>query len=390
MRVLRASLLCLTLVLSGCDRLEFEALKLYLHFNQNLKIEDGKHYFESGEGVYSVSAVYEGLEFPWDMAFLSESEILVTEKPGRLTKIDLDTRETQSISGVPVVSFSGQGGLLGIALHPNFQVNQLIYLSYTASVESGENQIQLLKARLVDNMLLDPEIIFRALPVVEGLSNLGGALAIDPIGSIYLSVGEHQSRDNLQSRRSHLGTIIRLNDDGSIPGDNPFVQHTNSYPEIYSYGHRNPQGMTIDPTNNSLWAVEHGPKGGDELNVIRAGKNYGWPMVSYGTEYDGSAFAHTGPEGMFEEPLVYYKQSIAPAGLLFYSGEKYPDWKDHFLIGSLIGTHVNLVGLKHGAIEKERLLGDLKMRIRGLRLSPEGHITILTENGIILRVEKEG
>jgi len=254
---------------------KFQAIKLYLYFNQNLTIDNGTSYFESGGTVYSIYAVHEGLKFPWDITFINENEILVTKKSGRLSLIDLGTGDTSVIREMPIVSFTDQGGLLGVELYPDFSTNQVIYLSYTVSLDTGENQIQLLKARLVGNTLQESEVIFRVLPVVDEMCNLGGAIATDQVCRVFLSVGEHQSRENLQSKRSHLGAIIRLNDDGSIPADNPFVADSTAFPEIYSYGHHNPQGLSFDATTGTLWSAEHGPKGGGEINIIEPGKNYG-------------------------------------------------------------------------------------------------------------------
>ncbi len=348
-----------------------------------LSFVEGDHQYEG------VEVVLEGLSSPWDMVFINNHEILVTQRGGELKRINLTTKAVTYIAGVPEVSFSGQGGLLAVALHPDFTRTQQLYLSYTARSESGhKHQIRLAKARLQGDQLVELQVIFKALPTVNGGSNLGGALLITDKDTIFLSVGEHRSRENLQSTASYLGSIIRLNTDGSIPENNPFVGEANALPEIYSYGHRNPQGMTIDKNTGEIWAVEHGPRGGDEVNKLEAGANYGWPLVTYGVEYSGRKITDLPDHGVFKEPYFYYTPSIAPSDILLYQQDKYPKWQNHFLITALKGRHISVLKIQNGEMrETEKLLEGLARRIRAINTSPDGFIFVLTDNGELLKLQ---
>lgn len=335
-----------------------------------------------------VDVILNNLSSPWDIAFIDEKEVLITEKAGTLKRVNLQTQEWQDIAGVPQVADKGQGGLFSVALHPDFSQNQLIYLSYTAESAKGKLQIQLLKATLQGSQLANKTVLFKATPTVSGGSNLGGALLVSPDNQIYLSVGEHTSRKNLQSLKSHLGTIIRLNVDGSVPGDNPFVSTKGAHPEIYSYGHRNPQGMTMDSKTGDIWVIEHGPRGGDEVNKLEAGANYGWPVVTYGVEYSGRKITDLKDHGAFTEPYFYYTPSIAPSDIILYQQGKYPQWQNHFLVGALRGRHISVLKRQNNRmIETEKLLEGLSQRIRAVKVSPTGLIFLLTDNGELLRLQ---
>ena len=291
--------------LAACDTVQTGALRAWMATNDNLQVADGAVLYEArGERVW-VRAVVEDLDFPWDMAFVTERRILVTEKPGNLYLIDLDSGERQPIGGVPEVAYRSQGGLLGIALHPGFTDNQLLYLAYAAATGDGQRSTRLLRARLEGTQLVDSQVLFTAEPSLGTAKHYGGALVFDRDGYLYLSVGDRGRRHNAQDLSGHLGKILRFTDSGEVPADNPFVGRPGARPEIYSWGHRNPQGLAIHPGTGELWAAEHGPQGGDEVNRVRAGANYGWPVITYGEEYGGGKIGEGVAKDGLEQPVHY-------------------------------------------------------------------------------------
>ena len=327
---------------------------------------------------------------PWSMAFLPNGDMLVTEKSGTLYRLTTD-RQLQPIEGVPEVLFEGQGGLFDVLLHPDFANNNQIYLSYAAFKEEGEDTLSttaITRATLEGNTLTGQERIFEAFPSSTKRHHYGGRMAFNPEGYLYFSVGDRGNRDeNPQSLDNHCGKVHRIQDDGSIPDDNPFVSEEGAMPSIYSYGHRNPQGMAVHPTTGAIWTHEHGPRGGDEVNIIRKGDNYGWPVISYGINYDGTSFTQlTEKEGM-EQPLHYWVPSIAPCGAAFVASDRYPGWEGDFLVGSLRFEYLNRCQVNGDEIASEEMLMENIGRLRSVAMGPDGYVYVGVEDpGAIYRL----
>jgi glucose/arabinose dehydrogenase len=338
-----------------------------------------------------VESVARGLNRPWGLAFLPDGRMLVTEKPGRLRIVTPDGKLSQPLTGVPTVSAGGQGGLLDVALDPNFADNRLIYFTYAEQRGDG-NATTAARARLNDagTGLENLAIIFRQEPTYSGNNHFGSRLAFAPDGTLFITTGERFNlRDKAQDLSTDLGKVIRVRPDGTVPPDNPFVGRSDARPEIWSYGHRNIQAAAINPTSRELWTVEHGARGGDEVNIPRKGLNYGWPIISYGVNYDGSKIGiGTKKDGM-EQPIFYWDPSIAPSGMAFYTGDKFPAWRGSLFVGALAGQHLNRLEISGDRVAKEeRLLSGLRSRIRDVRQGPDGFLYLLTdqEEGRILRV----
>jgi glucose/arabinose dehydrogenase len=352
-----------------------------------------------------VVTVAAGLSYPWSLAFLPDASMLVTERTGTLRHVSADGATVSApITGVPAVLFTGQGGLLDVALDRDFARNRRLYLSYVepgTGAEVGRNGTAVARAVLnADATALDGvEVIFRQAPKVAGsVGHFGGRLVPAPDGLLYVTLGEHQfERDRAQDLGAGHGKVMRIRTDGSVPADNPFVATALAQPTIYSYGHRNPQGAALHPVTGELWTVEHGPQGGDELNRIRAGLNYGWPLVSYGCEYGAQVGnctpvggASTGPG--FEPPVTYWvPTSIAPSGLAFYTGDRFPEWRGSAFVGALAGQALWRLTLNgNEVVAREALFASLGERIRDVRQGPDGWLYLLTDssNGRILRVQR--
>lgn len=345
----------------------------------------------AGQG-FRVVTVAAGLKSPWSLAFLPEGGMLVSERDtGHLRIIQNGKLQREAITGTPEVASSGQGGLLDVALHPDFANNQLIYLSYSASGPGGRGT-EVLRGRLTGNMLEKTEVIFRADPKTPGSAHYGSRLLFAPDGTLFITLGERYFYlKEAQNTANHLGSVIRINDDGSIPKDNPFANDEKARPEIYSYGHRNAQGIALRPGTNEIWEHEHGPRGGDEVNILKPGANYGWPKITYGIDYSGAIISDkTALPGM-EQPVVYWVPSIAPSGMAFYDGVRLPAWKGDLFVGALAGTHLRRLKIDgQQVIEQEVLLDNLGERVRDVRSGPDGYLYIVTDNpinGRVLRLE---
>lgn len=347
--------------------------------------------FETDAGKVRVVTVASELEHPWGLAFLPDGRMLVTERPGRLRIVGQDGSLSEPLLNVPDVYAHGQGGLLDVALDPNFAQNHMIYMSYAEPGEGGASTA-VARARLNEEGLSELRVIFRQIPKVNGKNHFGSRLVFAPDGTLFVTLGERFTfREGAQDLAVHLGKVVRINVDGSIPADNPYRGRAGVQPEIWSYGHRNIQGAVIHPTTGKLWIHEHGPKGGDEINIPEPGKNYGWPLVSYGVNYDGSPVGtgkQTG-EGI-EEPIYYWDPSIAPSGMVFYTGNAFPAWRGNLFVGSLkfhVLVRLELQGA--GVLTEERLLSELGERIRDVRQGPDGLLYLLTDSptGRILRLE---
>ena len=348
------------------------------------------------QNVYSpteqirVAPVVAGLQNPWSLAFLPNGDMLVTEKPGRLRIIRNGQLDPTPVAGTPKVVAAGQGGLLEVAIHPRFAENRWVYLTYSKPGEAGSTTA-LLRGRLEGTTLTDVKDIFVADAWSKGTAHFGSRLAFGADGTLFMTVGERNDRDRAQDTNQHAGKILRLRDDGSVPPDNPFVGRAGFKPEIYSYGHRNPQGLTVHPETGAVWAVEHGPQGGDELNLILPGRNYGWPLVSFGREYTGPLINTPWREGI-EMPTIFWSPSPALSGMAFYTADRFPRWKGHLFVGSLAGMALHRMGFtENGPVGREALLTELRQRIRDVRLGPDGLIYLVTDAnpGAVLRVEPQ-
>ncbi len=345
--------------------------------------------FESEKQNFVVETLFSKLDHPWGMDFLSDKELLITERSGKLLIADLMTAEIVQVQGLPEINEYGQGGLLDVVVHPDFAENQWIYLSY-AKGKSRRYGTEVLRAKLTRQSLTEVETIFIAQPKVSGSRHFGSRLVFDQDGYLFISLGDRGDRALAQELDSHIGSLVRLNDDGTVPEDNPFADGKKALPEIFSYGHRNIQGMTLKTSDQSLWLHEHGPQGGDELNQPRAGKNYGWPVITYGVNYGlGTKIGEgTHKQGM-EQPVHYWVPSIAPSGMAFYDADKFPGWKDSLFIGSLKFSQLVRLELKgNTVIHEERLLTGKFGRIRDVSQGPGGLIYLLTDsgNGKLLRL----
>lgn len=333
-----------------------------------------------------------GLVHPWGMAFLPDGRLLVTERPGRLRIVDKAGKLSAPLAGVPRVYAQGQGGLLDVALDPQFAQNRAIYLSY-AEQEGDVAGTAVARARLTDTGLADVKVIYRQQPKVAGAGHFGSRIVFRRDGTMFITQGERMRySEQAQDLKSLLGKVVRINRDGTIPKDNPFAGRADARPEIWSYGHRNVQSAVLHPDTGALWTVEHGARGGDELNHPEAGKNYGWPVISYGREYSGMPIGAglTAKAGM-EQPVYYWDPVIAPSGMAVYTADAYPGWKGSFLVGSLQPGALVRLTMKNGRVAREdRYLGELGERIRDVEQGPDGLVYLLTdsESGRVLRLER--
>jgi glucose/arabinose dehydrogenase len=341
-------------------------------------------------GAVRVQTIARGLEHPWALAFLPDGRMLVTERPGRLRTVDRDGRVSEPLAGVPQVLARGQGGLLDVTLDPRFADNRLVYLSYAEPGEGSTAGTAVARGRLGEGRLEDVRVIYQQQPKVEGSNHFGSRLVFARDGTLFVTQGDRFTyRDRAQDLSVGIGKLVRINPDGSVPRDNPFVGRPSVRPEIWSYGHRNIQSAALHPQSGQLWTVEHGARGGDELNRPEAGKNYGWPVITYGVDYSGAKIGEGTAKPGLEQPLYYWDPVIAPSGMVFYMGEEFPDWQGSILIGSLQPGLLVRLTLEDGRVTREvRYLGDLKARIRDVRQGPDGLLYLLTDSrdGRILRV----
>lgn len=338
---------------------------------------------------HSYEVVVEDLNNPWGFTFLPDKSMLITEKEGKIIHFKNGTKI--QIKNVPDIYYRGQGGLMDITIHPNYEANGWIYMSYASSEGSDKGgHTAIMRAQLKNNSLVNKQVIYKASPNTRKGQHFGSRIVFDNQGYLYFTIGDRGNRDvNPQDITRDGGKVYRLNDDGTIPEDNPFVDDNNAKRAIFSFGHRNPQGMTIHPETGDIWTHEHGPRGGDEINIIKSGKNYGWPVISYGINYSGTRFTDiTEKEGM-EQPLHYWDPSIAPSGMAFISSNKYNNWKGNLLIGSLKFQYLNLCYIENGKVTKEERLLDGLGRVRSVNQGPDGYIYVGIENlGIVKLLKK--
>ena len=337
-------------------------------------------------GHIQVQTVANGLEHPWGLAFLPDGGMLVTERPGRLRLVSKESRLSEPLAGIPQVFAEGQGGLLDVALDPNFASNHLIYLSYAEPGEGGASSA-VARAQLRDGALQDSQVIFRQQPKVSGPNHFGSRLVFSPDGRLFVTLGERFKFEPAQDLSNHLGKIVRINPDGSVPRDNPFVGRADAKPEIWSYGHRNIQGAAIHPGSGTLWVDEFGPLGGDELNIPEPGRNYGWPLMSWGRHYSGEDIPDLPTRPDLAQSIYHWTPVISPSGMAFYTGEVFPAWRGNLLIGSLSSQALVRLTLDGQQVTGEERI-PMGARIRHVRQGPDGTVYLLTDqpNGEILRL----
>jgi glucose/arabinose dehydrogenase len=348
--------------------------------------------FHSSAGDLVVQTAAKGLDHPWALAFLPDGRMLVTERPGRMRIVGTDGTLSPALAVVPAVFASGQGGLLDVVLDRSFAQNHTIYFCYAEPVE-GRARTALARARLIDEgtARIDAvEVIFRQAGPLSSGNHFGCRIVQTADDNLFLTTGDHfTTRDQAQNLGNDLGKIIRIRSDGSVPPDNPFVGNAAAKPEIWSYGHRNPQGLALHPVTGKLWEHEHGPRGGDEVNIIEKGKNYGWPVIGYGIDYSGAKIHESTQKAGMEQPLKYWVPSIAPSGMTFYTGNLFATWRGSLFVGALAGqllVRLELDGDK--VVREERLLQQLRERIRDVREGPDGALWLATDSssGRILRL----
>jgi glucose/arabinose dehydrogenase len=346
---------------------------------------DSPQRIESAQVTFVLEKVIDGLGVPWGMAFISDTRMLITEREGRIKLFDTRSKKLTSLQGAPGVFAEGQGGLLDVAVPPDFTPGGWIYFTFVRN-RDDEGVTVLARAKLTGDKLVQWQDLLETQSATDTGYHFGSRIAFDATGHVYFGVGDRGERPNSQDLANHAGSVMRLYRDGRIPQDNPFIDRDDVLPEIWSYGHRNPQGMAYDPEHKRIWLIEHGPRGGDEINLVLPGRNYGWPVISYGKEYWGPVAVgeSTHREGM-EQPVKQYTPSIAPGSLLLYSGKAFPAWRGNLFAGALKLRHINRVSLSEDgkAIAEERLLTDLDERIRALAESPRGWIWFSTDSGRI-------
>ena len=366
----------------------FVALILFFFF--------GKAFAQKGQvqtdaGAIKVMTVAKNLAHPWGMTFLPDGRLLFTERAGQLRILGTDSTLSDPLKGVPEVFNTGQGGLLDVVLDPDFENNQRVYLSYAEPGEDSTAATALGRGTLKDDRIEDFNVIFRQEPKVKGPNHFGGRIVFSPEGHLFLTLGERFKFEPAQDLSDHLGTVVRINPDGSIPEDNPFVGQEDARDEIWSYGHRNTESAAIDATTGKLWIVEMGPMGGDELNQPEAGKNYGWPTVSWGQDYDGDDIPNPPTHPEFADAVIHWTPTISPSGMLYYTGNMFPQWQETMLIGGLTASGIVRVHIDgETAKEVERI--PLASRVRDVEQASDGSIYVLTdeENGKILRLMSLG
>lgn len=340
---------------------------------------------------FRVVKLASGLEHPWSLAFVPGGSILITERAGRLRLFRDGKLAPEPIKGIPKVVASGQGGLFDVVLHPSYSRNRHVYLSYAARGKGGvHTRVTRFRYIAVRHELVDGKTILDAGPKAFGGRHFGGRMAFDEAGHLYISLGDRGAMERAQDLSDHSGSVVRLMDDGAVPPDNPFVGRSGMKPEIYSYGHRNPQGMARHPRTGAIWTHEHGAQGGDEINIIRKGRNYGWPVITHGIDYDGSKIGIGKAAPGMEQPLYFWVPSIAPSGMAFHTGGKFPKWRNSLFVGALRGQLLARLELDGDRVVKEeRLLKDRLGRIRDVRTGPDGlvYLTIDDDDGSLVRLE---
>ncbi|MEL7534554.1 MAG: PQQ-dependent sugar dehydrogenase [Bacteroidota bacterium] len=349
---------------------------------------------QSEKLTFTVDTILSDLTSPWSMTWLPNGDMLFTEKAGELRLYSNGKLHPDPIAGLPEIKAKGQGGLLDIELHPNYEENGWLYFSYASPAKEGEagegQNTALYRAKLKDHSLVEGQEIFKALPNYKKGQHFAGRIEFDREGYLYLSVGDRGGRDEVQTLTSSRGRVYRMHDDGSTPEDNPFVGEEGVWEQMYSYGHRNPQGLALHPETGELWEHEHGPQGGDEVNIVRAGKNYGWPEITFGINYNGTTITEDTAKAGMEQPVTYWVPSIAPCGMDFVESDMYPDWKGNLLVGSLKFQYLKRLELEGNKVTHQEVLLEGLGRVRCVRQAPDGYIYVSTEGpGMIVRLKPE-
>ncbi|MGE0238044.1 MAG: PQQ-dependent sugar dehydrogenase [Parvibaculaceae bacterium] len=366
------------------------ALLLVLSANHIARAES----FDSEKGKISVDRIAEGLSHPWAIDFLPDGNMIVTERQGKMRIVTKAGGLGDPLKGLPDVDAGGQGGLLDVALHPNFARNRLVYWSYSEKGRGG-NSTAVAHGRLSEDgtALVDVKVIFAQKPKVPSRLHFGSRLVFDGKGNLFVTLGERSReryRGQAQDLKSHLGKVVRLTEEGGVPSDNPFVNKPDALPEIWSYGHRNPQAAAINPATGALWEIEHGPRGGDEINLPEPGKNYGWPIVSYGVNYSGTLVGSGKKEMPGMEPPIYqWTPVISPSGMSFYTADLFPQWKGNLFVGGLSARALVRLELDGNKVtHEERLLRELGLRIRDVAQGPDGALYVVTDEdeGEVFRI----
>ena len=336
----------------------------------------------------SYELVVEGLRIPWGMVFLPEGGMLISEKKGELWLVKNGELADAPVEGTPEVYERGQGGLMDLELHPNYVDNGWIYLSYSSQKGTGKGgNTHIARARLDGNRLVDLQTLYQGSPNTTRPNHFGSRIEFDRDGYLFFSIGDRFDRDkNPQNIHLDGGKIYRIMDDGTIPEDNPFFGRSGAKKAIWSYGHRNPQGLALNPVSGEIWSHEHGPQGGDEVNLIHRGKNYGWPVISYGINYDGSTFAVATSKPGMEQPVIYWVPSIAPCGMTFITGDKYPGWEGDLVVGSLKFNYLVRCTLEGDKIINQEKIAEGIGRVRNVRLGPDGYLYVAVEGKGIYRL----
>jgi aldose sugar dehydrogenase len=347
---------------------------------------------------FKQTTIAQGLERPWGMAWLPDGSMLISEKPGRLRLLKNGVLEPTPIAGVPEVMSSGQGGLMDVSIHPRFAENQFVYLTYSAGTADA-NQTRIARARFDGKALQDLRVIFEVSQIKSGTQHFGSRIQWLPDGTMLVAIGDGGNppvqlegdliRKQAQNLRSRLGKIVRLNDDGSIPRDNPFATNANADPAVWSYGHRNIQGIAFDPGTNRVWVTEHGARGGDELNLAEAGKNFGWPIVTHSQEYTGGEISQERSRPGMVDPKVVWTPATAPSGLAFYTGDRFPAWRGNLFAGGLVSQDVRRIELDAAGNVRSQEEISIGQRVRDVRQGPDGLLYVLTDesNGKLIRLE---
>jgi aldose sugar dehydrogenase len=341
-----------------------------------------------GDHQYRVVTVVEGLEHPWSLAFLPNGDMLVTERPGRLRIVRNGRLLPEPVAGLPEVRAGGQGGLMEVAPHPDFANNRLLYITYSKPrAEDNQRTTALARGRFENDRLIDVRDIFVAEAWSGAGQHFGSKLQFDRNGFLFISIGDRGAspmqnvrQHPAQNLANHQGTIVRLHDDGRVPHDNPFVGRDGARPEIWSYGHRNPQGLVIHPQTGDIWATEHGPQGGDELNLVQPGRNYGWPVVGYGVQYGGANIHEGQREAGMTDPVHHWVPSIATSGLIVYTGNAFPGWRGNLLAGGLAGETIRRLVMDGQRVVREEQIFQGQGRVRDVREGPDGFIYIATDH----------
>ncbi|MFW5744916.1 MAG: PQQ-dependent sugar dehydrogenase [Spirochaetota bacterium] len=377
-RTCRAGLITITFFLSLAGALQADPVVS----------EEDLGRFSSEQADFRLVRVVEGLREPWSFVFLPGGDALVTERTGGLWRVT-DT-SADAVSGAPNVAAVGQGGLLDLALHPDFPSNRLVYMSYSDRYDSGVGTA-VARGRLEGRQLTDVEVIFRMNRSSAGGRHFGSRIVFDRDGLLYITIGDRGDADRAQDTSDHAGSVLRIRADGTVPDDNPFAGGGDGAPEIYSYGHRNAQGMAVHPQTGEIWLHEHGPQGGDEINVVERGANYGWPVITYGVNYGtGTPIGEGTRKRGMEQPILHWTPSIAPSGLGLYYGDRFPDWQGDAFVGALAGRHLRRVELDgRRVVEQEVLLDGVVGRVRDVREGPDGLLYLITDerDGGLYRIE---